>query len=92
MPKGGHLTITGRDDEHPEFVTIDVADMGLGIDSENLQRIFEPFFTTKTAGKGVGLGLAMVYGIIHEHQGTIDVESAPGKGTTFRLKLPKKAM
>jgi signal transduction histidine kinase len=69
-----------------------LTDIGQGIDPENLQHIFEPFFTTKTAGKGVGLGLAMVYGIINEHQGTIEVESTPGKGSIFRVKLPKTAI
>jgi two-component system NtrC family sensor kinase len=92
MPEGGSLSIKGQNDENSEFVTLEIADIGHGIDSENLQHIFEPFFTTKTAGKGVGLGLAMVYGIVHEHQGTIEVESTPGKGTTFRVKLPKKAV
>ena len=92
MPEGGSLLIKGEDVESTEFIWLEVTDIGHGIDSANLQHIFEPFFTTKTAGKGVGLGLAMVYGIIHEHQGTIEVESTPGKGTTFRLKLPKKAI
>jgi len=85
MPKGGEDETTG-------FIRLELTDIGQGIDPENLQHIFEPFFTTKTAGKGVGLGLAMVYGIINEHQGTIEVESAPGKGATFRVKLPKTAI
>ncbi len=92
MPKGGTLFIKGGEDETTGFIWLEVTDIGQGIDSENLQHIFEPFFTTKTAGKGVGLGLAMVYGIIHEHQGVIEVESTPGKGTTFRMKLPKTAI
>ncbi len=57
---------------------------------ETLARIFEPFFTTKSEGKGVGLGLAIAYGIIERHQGTIEVESAPGQGTTFTMTLPLK--
>ena len=92
MPKGGSLFIKGAEDETTGFIRLDLTDIGQGIDPEDLQHIFEPFFTTKTAGKGVGLGLAMVYGIINEHQGTIEVESAPGKGTTFRVRLPKTAI
>jgi PAS domain S-box-containing protein len=92
MPKGGTILIKGGEDETTGFVWLEITDIGHGIDSENLQHIFEPFFTTKTAGKGVGLGLAMVYGIVHEHHGVIEVESTPGKGSTFRMKLPKKAI
>jgi len=92
MPQGGSLSIKGGDDAATGFIWLELTDVGQGIDSVNLQHIFEPFFTTKTAGKGVGLGLAMVYGIIREHNGTIEVESIPGKGSTFRLKLPKTAI
>jgi len=92
MPEGGSLVIKGGEDEATGFVWLEFTDIGQGIDPDNLQHIFEPFFTTKTAGKGVGLGLALVYGIIREHQGSIEVESTPGKGTTFRLKLPKTAI
>ncbi|MEW6187952.1 MAG: ATP-binding protein [Thermodesulfobacteriota bacterium] len=91
MPQGGTLVIRGGEEEN-EFVRIEVSDSGLGIDPEHIQRIFEPFFTTKTGGKGVGLGLAMVYGIIHEHHGTIEVESALGQGTTFCVRIPKNPM
>jgi two-component system, NtrC family, sensor kinase len=89
MPKGGNLVIKGWQDKTADFIWLEVTDTGQGIDPEHLHHIFEPFFTTKTDGKGVGLGLAMVYGIIHEHQGLIEVDSIPEKGTTFRIKLPK---
>jgi two-component system, NtrC family, sensor kinase len=92
MPYGGSLLVKGKEDETTGFICLELTDIGHGINPEDLQRIFEPFFTTKTAGKGVGLGLAMVYGIIKEHQGTIEVESTQGKGTTFRVKLPKTAI
>lgn len=92
MPNGGNLTIKGGMDKIENYTRLEIADTGQGIDSENMHRIFEPFFTTKTNGKGVGLGLAMVYGIIHEHQGTIEVDSTPGKGTTFRVKLPRTSI
>jgi two-component system cell cycle sensor histidine kinase/response regulator CckA len=101
MPQGGTLTFrTWRqffDGEqllaHPGakpgmFVALSVADTGIGIERKNLRRIFEPFFTTKDAGKGTGMGLAMVYGIVKAHQGFIDVESEIGKGTTFTAYLP----
>jgi CheY-like chemotaxis protein len=63
-------------------------DTGCGIPPENLDRIFEPFFTTKEAGHGTGLGLAMVFGIVQQHQGWIELESAMGVGTCFRIMLP----
>jgi two-component system, NtrC family, sensor kinase len=91
MPEGGSLLIKGGEEETHEFIWLELTDTGYGIEPENLQRIFEPFFTTKTSGKGVGLGLglAMVYGIINEHQGSIEVDSTPNLGSTFRIKLPK---
>jgi two-component system, NtrC family, sensor kinase len=67
---------------------LEVRDNGEGICSENLSKIFDPFFTTKEEGKGVGLGLAVVYGIVEAHQGDISVKSAPGEGTVFRVSLP----
>jgi PAS domain S-box-containing protein len=101
MPRGGQLTIRiGITDvneahvrNHPEarvgrFVCISKTDTGCGIPPENLSRIFEPFFTTKEIGKGTGLGLATVYGIVKQHQGWIEVESTIGKGTTFRIYIP----
>jgi len=87
MDAGGKLTLSGgRGDS--QTIWLKVADTGYGIDPEERARIFEPFYTTKKEGKGVGLGLSMVYGIIREHQGTIDVDSEPGKGSQFRLTLP----
>jgi PAS domain S-box-containing protein len=101
MPKGGRLTvrifIVGLDEthvqHHPEarvgrFVCVSKTDTGCGIPPGNIQRIFEPFFTTKEVGKGTGLGLATVYGIVKQHRGWIEVESTVGKGTTFRIYIP----
>jgi PAS domain S-box-containing protein len=101
MPKGGQLAvriaIVQIDEEHlqrhPEaragrFVCVSKSDTGAGIPPENLQRIFEPFFTTKDIGKGTGLGLATVYGIVKQHQGWVEVESQVGHGTTFRIYIP----
>ncbi|MFA5518196.1 MAG: ATP-binding protein, partial [Spirochaetota bacterium] len=64
------------------------SDNGTGISEENLNKIFDPFFTTKDVGKGTGLGLAVIYGIIEGHNGSISVESTLGEGTTFIIKLP----
>jgi PAS domain S-box-containing protein len=101
MPRGGQLTVhvaivdvdEAHMHRHPEaragrFVSISKSDTGSGIPPEYLPRIFEPFFTTKEVGKGTGLGLATVYGIVKQHQGWIEVESAVGKGSTFRIYIP----
>ena len=89
MPNGGTLTISGEIDQSADLICLAVTDTGCGIEPHDLPRIFEPFYSTKTDGRGNGLGLAMVYGIIREHHGTVEVESEPGKGSTFRIKLPR---
>jgi two-component system cell cycle sensor histidine kinase/response regulator CckA len=101
MPDGGRLTIktdaVSLDAEAcklmPEakpgrWVRLCVSDTGLGMDGENIRHIFEPFYTTKEAGRGTGLGLSAVYGIVKQHEGWIDVESEAGRGSTFRIYLP----
>jgi len=101
MPQGGRLVIAtervSRNGEvvqtdpgarAGEFVGLTVSDTGTGIAREHLQRIFEPFFTTKEPGKGTGLGLANVYGIVKQHQGWVEVSSRPGLGATFKIFLP----
>ena len=86
MQEGGVLSIqTERDGEH---VVIQVRDTGHGMSPEVRERVFEPFFTTKEVGKGSGLGLSQVYGFVRQSEGEVDLESAPGKGTSFRLRLP----
>ncbi|HEX8432001.1 MAG TPA: ATP-binding protein, partial [Longimicrobium sp.] len=103
MPRGGMLRITTSNvcvtpadlpryagiQEAGEYVCLDVRDTGHGIDRATLDRIFEPFFTTKERGKGTGLGLATVYGIVMQSGGGISVESAPGEGTCFRILFPR---
>ncbi|MBS0184634.1 MAG: PAS domain S-box protein [Nitrospira sp.] len=86
MPEGGTLRV-GLEPEQP-MVKLTIADTGHGIPPEIIKKIYDPFFTTKEFGKGTGLGLTVVKGIIEEHQGSIAVESEPGKGTRFTVLLP----
>jgi PAS domain S-box-containing protein len=101
MPSGGDLLIVTEevrlDDAfaslHPgsfrgQAALLSVSDTGVGVDEETRGRLFDPFFTTKEEGRGTGLGLSVVYGIVKQHGGYIDVESAQGRGTTFRVYLP----
>ena len=94
MHEGGTLTITSSlagvvelDKSQKNAVRIDIEDTGIGIPKENLSKLFTPFFTTKEKGKGVGLGLSVVHGIIGKHKGRIEVESEPDIGTTFTIYL-----
>jgi two-component system NtrC family sensor kinase len=86
MPEGGVLRIASK--RNGSSVLVEVSDTGVGIPRENVTKIFEPFFTTKEIGKGTGLGLAVCYGILTEHGGSLEVQSTPGMGTTFTISLP----
>jgi signal transduction histidine kinase len=100
MPDGGAVYLKTKNVTHRDiksklyeprpgkYVRITVSDNGPGIDKEIQHRIFDPFFTTKTTGKGTGLGLASVYGIVKSHEGYVNVESKKGRGTTFFIYLP----
>ncbi len=87
MPRGGTVTLSTR--LEADEVVVTVADTGEGLSEAALAHLFEPFFTTKPRGRGTGLGLATVYGIITQSKGTVNATSQPGQGTTFRLRLPR---
>lgn len=91
MPEGGTLTIRLRTVVEKETVELSVTDTGCGIREDDLPHVFEPFFTTKEGGKGTGLGLAVVYGIVQRHGGSVDVHSRVNRGSTFTIALPIKA-
>jgi PAS domain S-box-containing protein len=106
MPEGGTVLVETRDTSLPSaqrtrvsgvnlmpgrYVELSVSDTGIGMDRDTLDRIFEPFFTTKEVGKGTGLGLAAVYGIVKQADGYVFADSVPGRGTTFRVFLPVTA-
>ena len=93
MPDGGIVRISAfkiptKDNSSDDFVQIEVSDQGTGMPPDIVEKIFTPYFTTKAPGKGTGLGLSVVYGIVKQHKGQIEVESEEGKGTTFRIFLP----
>jgi signal transduction histidine kinase len=88
--EGGILAIEARWSERRDSLVVRVSDTGQGMSEEIKAHIFEPFFTTKSEGKGVGLGLAIAYGIIERHHGMLEVESTPGQGTVFAVTLPTK--
>ncbi len=91
MPEGGRLTIEAVTIPASGQIQLTVSDTGTGMSPEVMARIFEPFFTTKPEGKGTGLGLATVYGIVKQADGSIEVASEPGRGTTFTLRFPATA-
>jgi signal transduction histidine kinase len=90
MPHGGNLWLKSAKLSDKE-IQLTVRDDGMGIPADVIPQLFEPFMTTKEVGKGVGLGLAISKGIVDRHGGKIEVESQPGKGTTFRITLPMDA-
>jgi signal transduction histidine kinase len=86
MPSGGELRVSlCKEDKE---IILEIADSGTGIEKENLEKIFDPLFTTKEQDKGTGLGLFVVKQIVDEFSGTIQVDSEPGKGTTFFIRFP----
>ena len=87
IPDGGRITVATSTADDGSLV-VEVADTGIGIAPENVAKIYDPFYTTKGVGRGTGLGLAVTYGIVQEHAGHINVESVPGRGSTFRITLP----
>ncbi|HEY0886075.1 MAG TPA: PAS domain S-box protein, partial [Ramlibacter sp.] len=89
--RAGHCASCSARIDEANWVWVEVADDGRGMPPDVIERMFEPFFTTKEVGRGTGMGLAMVHGIVHDHEGHIQVESAPGQGSVFRVLLPAAA-
>jgi PAS domain S-box-containing protein len=93
MPEGGTITIRtacpSEGADGPGVVTLSVSDTGVGMNDETMSHLFEPFFTTKSVGKGTGLGLPTIYGIVRQSGGTVAVSSRPGEGSTFTIRLPR---
>jgi two-component system sensor histidine kinase AtoS len=87
MPEGGILTVKARL-RQKDSVEIAVSDTGVGIAREHLSQIFEPFFTIKSSGEGMGLGLTITSRIVQDHEGSLEVKSEVGRGSTFRILLP----
>jgi len=83
-----HNAVTATDNGDSKFVSISITDTGIGMSTETIKKIYDPFYTTKEMGRGTGLGLSSVYGIIRNHNGHIQVKSIPDKGTTFTIFLP----
>ena len=89
MPDGGTLGVRTAADDEDGWVTVSVSDTGIGIPEDVQDSIFDPFFSTKNEAKGVALGLAVVYGIVQRHEGEIKVDSRPGHGARFTIRLPR---
>jgi two-component system NtrC family sensor kinase len=89
MDDRGKLTVrTGRSPSRADEVVVEIEDNGIGIPRADQSKIFEPFYTTKLPGRGTGLGLSICYGIVEDHQGRIELDSQPGRGSIFRVFLP----
>jgi two-component system NtrC family sensor kinase len=91
MPEGGKLTVTTRqerNDSGKDSIVIELADTGIGIAGQDLEKIFDPFYTTKEVGTGTGLGLSLSYNIVKRFKGDIRVDSEVGRGTIFTITLP----
>ncbi len=90
MPEGGTIRISTLYYRKKDEVELKISDQGVGISEADQERIFDPFFTTKEVGKGTGLGLAVTWGVVKNHNGTIDIESSTDKGTTFSIRIPRE--